>query len=97
MRTAYDRRRGIELLERDTAVEALEGALAQARGGAGRIVLVAGEAGVGKTALAERVARAASERARLCLGRGRPAADAARALARSTTSPVRPAVRSPTL
>ena len=51
----------MELLERDTAVEALEGALAQARAGAGRIVLVAGEAGVGKTALTDRVARAARE------------------------------------
>jgi DNA-binding CsgD family transcriptional regulator len=58
----------MELLERDTAVEALEGALAQARAGAGRIVLVAGEAGVGKTALTERVARAAGADARFLWG-----------------------------
>jgi DNA-binding CsgD family transcriptional regulator/tetratricopeptide (TPR) repeat protein len=58
----------MELLERDTAVEALEGALAQARAGTGRIVLVAGEAGVGKSALTERVARAAGADARFLWG-----------------------------
>jgi predicted ATPase len=59
----------MELLERDTAVEALEGALAQARAGAGRMVLVAGEAGVSKTPLTERVARAAGADARFLWGR----------------------------
>jgi DNA-binding CsgD family transcriptional regulator/tetratricopeptide (TPR) repeat protein len=52
----------MELLERDTAMAALQEALAQACGGAGRIVLVAGEAGVGKTALTERVARTSKAR-----------------------------------
>jgi hypothetical protein len=47
----------MEPLERDTAVGALDEALAHARAGAGRIVLVAGEAGVGTAALTERAAR----------------------------------------
>jgi DNA-binding CsgD family transcriptional regulator len=47
----------MELLERDFAVAALDAALAEAAGGSGRVVLVAGEAGIGKTALVTRVAR----------------------------------------
>ena len=43
-----------ELLERAPLLAALAQELAQVRGGAGRIVLVAGEAGVGKSALLER-------------------------------------------
>ena len=39
------------LLEREDALSALEGALDRARAGEGGLVLVAGEAGVGKTAL----------------------------------------------
>jgi DNA-binding CsgD family transcriptional regulator len=46
----------MDLLERDSAVAALEAALAEAAGGSGRIVLVTGEAGIGKTALVGRVA-----------------------------------------
>jgi predicted ATPase len=42
------------LLERDSVLEELRLALAEAAGGRGRLVLVAGEAGVGKTAIAER-------------------------------------------
>lgn len=42
------------MLERDSAIEHLVGALENARMGAGRAVLVAGEAGIGKTALVER-------------------------------------------
>lgn len=41
------------LLERDEALAALHGALSEARAGTGRLVFVAGEAGVGKTALVE--------------------------------------------
>lgn len=41
----------MELLEREAAQAALGRAVAEAAGGAGRIVLLAGEAGVGKTAL----------------------------------------------
>src|SRR5215207_2001194 len=47
----------MKLLERDSAIAALEAALAEAAGGAGRIVLVAGEAGIGKTALVSQVSR----------------------------------------
>ena len=42
---------GIRLLERDDALDILREAYADARSGAGRLVLVAGEAGIGKTAV----------------------------------------------
>jgi DNA-binding CsgD family transcriptional regulator/tetratricopeptide (TPR) repeat protein len=42
----------MRLLERGHALGALEGWLAQVRSGAGRLVLISGEAGVGKTSLA---------------------------------------------
>ena len=45
-----------ELLERAHLVDALEAALADAADGSGRLVLVRGEAGVGKTAFVRRVA-----------------------------------------
>ncbi len=41
----------VELLEREAASAALFGALAEARQGSGGVVLVAGEAGIGKTSL----------------------------------------------
>ena len=43
--------RGLELLERDELLERLAGALRSAAAGRGRLVLLGGEAGVGKTAL----------------------------------------------
>jgi predicted ATPase len=43
------------LLERESLLEALSSALASAHGGAGRLVLVAGEAGIGKTSLVRRL------------------------------------------
>jgi DNA-binding SARP family transcriptional activator len=46
-----------ELVGRDDHLAALEGVLAGARGGRGRVVLVAGEPGIGKTRLAEEAAR----------------------------------------
>jgi DNA-binding NarL/FixJ family response regulator len=42
----------MELLERTDALSAMDGWLAQVRTGTGRLVLVSGEAGVGKTSLA---------------------------------------------
>ena len=48
----------MELLERELAMAAVEAALAEAEEGAGRVVFVAGEAGIGKTALVTRIARA---------------------------------------
>jgi DNA-binding CsgD family transcriptional regulator/tetratricopeptide (TPR) repeat protein len=45
----------IPLLERDDQLARLRGSLDEARSGTGRLVLVTGEAGVGKTALVERI------------------------------------------
>jgi DNA-binding CsgD family transcriptional regulator/tetratricopeptide (TPR) repeat protein len=42
---------GVELVEREGALAALEAWLGEARTGAGRLALVAGEAGIGKTSL----------------------------------------------
>jgi len=47
----------MELLERDQPLRELEAALNDALNGAGRLVLISGEAGIGKTALVERFAR----------------------------------------
>ena len=49
-----------ELVGRDDQLAALDGVLAGARGGLGRVVLVAGEPGIGKTRLAEEAARRAA-------------------------------------
>ena len=45
------------LLERDSALEALTQYAAQARAGDGRVVLISGEAGAGKSALLEQLQR----------------------------------------
>jgi DNA-binding CsgD family transcriptional regulator len=47
-------RKVMDMLEREAHLAALEECLAAARGGEGRLVLVAGEAGVGKTSVVER-------------------------------------------
>jgi DNA-binding SARP family transcriptional activator len=49
-----------ELVGRDDQLAALDKVLADARGGRGRVVLVAGEPGIGKTRLAEEAARHAA-------------------------------------
>jgi hypothetical protein len=45
----------MQLLERESPLSSLAGCASDARRGGGRLVLVAGEAGVGKTALVERL------------------------------------------
>ena len=49
---------GVDLIERQAPAEDLGGWLDEAREGAGSLVLIAGEAGVGKTRFAERTAQA---------------------------------------
>ncbi len=51
----------MELLEREVALEAVRDALDEAASGAGRVVLLAGEAGIGKTALLAAVPQAHGE------------------------------------
>jgi DNA-binding CsgD family transcriptional regulator/tetratricopeptide (TPR) repeat protein len=56
------------LLEREPALETLGGWLAEARAGRGRLVLVGGEAGVGKTALVSELALRHRQTARILQG-----------------------------
>jgi DNA-binding CsgD family transcriptional regulator len=56
------------LLEREAALDELREALAESRAGGGRVVLVAGEAGIGKTALVDCFCRESRGRARLLVG-----------------------------
>src|SRR5262245_33254541 len=58
----------MDLLERDDELRALDAALAEASRGSGRIALVSGEAGVGKTTLVERFVHAQSAGARALWG-----------------------------
>ncbi len=57
-----------ELLERDVELRVLSGLLDSARGGDGRVALVYGEAGIGKTALLMQFARQRERDARLLWG-----------------------------
>lgn len=57
----------MELLERSAFVEALRGYLREAAAGEGRLVFVAGEAGIGKTAPIERFCQAARPLARAAI------------------------------
>ena len=56
------------LLERDDALVVLHGALSEVRAGAGRMVLVSGEAGIGKTALVRSFAGSVRGSARVLEG-----------------------------
>ena len=58
----------VELLERETQLAALEGALAQTRGGEGRLVFLSGEAGIGKSALVRRFCAGISGSTRFLFG-----------------------------
>ena len=57
-----------ELLERGVALEALESALVDAQAGAGSVVLLCGEAGIGKTAVVRAFQRRTRGRARVLMG-----------------------------
>jgi DNA-binding CsgD family transcriptional regulator len=57
-----------DLLERDACRRELEAALTDASGGQGRVALVGGEAGIGKTALVERFVRERAGAARVLWG-----------------------------
>ena len=54
--------RPMTLLEREAALETLAAALREAAGGEGRVALVYGEAGIGKTSLVDHFTRAAAAR-----------------------------------
>lgn len=58
----------LDLLERSQALEELGRLAAEAASGRGRLVLVAGEAGIGKTALVRRFCEALPSRARVLWG-----------------------------
>ena len=58
----------MELLERASVLDALGGLLAEARAGRGRLVLVGGEAGVGKTTLLRRFCEQLGQSARMLWG-----------------------------
>ena len=62
------RRRADGLLEREDALAALHGAHSEAKAGAGQLVLVAGEAGVGKTALLRAFCDRAGGSSRILVG-----------------------------
>lgn len=58
----------MDLLEREGAPAAVGEALGEAASGSGRVVLVAGEAGIGKSSLLAEVPRAHGERRRFLVG-----------------------------
>jgi DNA-binding CsgD family transcriptional regulator/tetratricopeptide (TPR) repeat protein len=58
----------MDLLERETYLEALTGALSQTASGGGQIVLVTGEAGIGKTSLVEHFLDECDGSARVLVG-----------------------------
>ena len=58
----------VELLEREAGLAALADALDRAAGGAGRVVAVIGEPGIGKTSLVRRFLADVDDRARVLLG-----------------------------
>ena len=60
------------LLEREPALEALQGALGEVVHGEGRVALVYGEAGIGKTSLVDCFARAPGQPAPGPLQRSKP-------------------------
>jgi DNA-binding winged helix-turn-helix (wHTH) protein len=59
---------GAVLLEREGALAVLDEAIADARAGRGRVVLVTGEAGMGKTTLVRAIASATGSTARVLVG-----------------------------
>src|SRR5688572_6091325 len=58
----------MDVLERDEQIAALDGWLREASAGQGRLALVGGEAGVGKTVLVNRLCQLAHGRARVLRG-----------------------------
>src|SRR5205085_3591482 len=62
------RRLTMELVEREPYLERLEACLQQARAGSGRLVLLGGEAGAGKTSLARRFVEGRADRVRVLWG-----------------------------
>ena len=63
-----DRAMAVRLLERDAPLAALESALVAGIAGAGSVVLLSGEAGIGKTSVVRAFERAVRGRARVLVG-----------------------------
>jgi predicted ATPase len=59
----------VKLFEREPQLEALYGAVSDVRGGDGRVVVVSGEAGLGKTVLLEQLVRRLDGGPRVLVGR----------------------------
>lgn len=64
----FDTMAAVEFLERDEEMQALERALAAVGKSRGRVILVCGEAGIGKTRLVDEFLKTAAHRARIVWG-----------------------------
>ena len=64
----HDRAMAVPLLERDAPLATLDSVLVRASAGAGSVVLLSGEAGIGKTSVVRAFHRAVTDRARVLVG-----------------------------
>jgi DNA-binding CsgD family transcriptional regulator/tetratricopeptide (TPR) repeat protein len=72
IRSVLDHNPCVDLVERDAQLETLRARLSEAEAGGGRLVLVGGDAGAGKTALVSAFCEGVSPRVRVLIGRCDP-------------------------